>query len=42
LVELPRELSNQQEGKRKSEPLKLDYLWAGLCLLGAGYFIFHG
>lgn len=24
------------------EPLKLDYLWAGLCLLGAAYFIFRG
>ena len=24
------------------EPLKLDYLWAGLCLLGAVYFIFRG
>ena len=23
------------------EPLKLDYLWAGLCLLGAVYFIFR-
>jgi hypothetical protein len=23
------------------EPLKLDYLWAGLCLLGAAYFIFR-
>ncbi len=23
------------------EPLKLDYLWAGLCLLGAGYFMFR-
>ncbi len=22
------------------EPLKLDYLWAGLCLVGAAYFIF--
>lgn len=22
-------------------PLKLDYLWAGLCLLGATYFIFR-
>jgi uncharacterized protein (DUF486 family) len=22
-------------------PLKLDYLWAGLCLLGAVYFIFR-
>ncbi|MEM5506980.1 DMT family protein [Shewanella frigidimarina] len=22
------------------EPLKLDYLWAGLCLLGAVFFIF--
>ncbi|MGI2194505.1 DMT family protein [Shewanella baltica] len=22
------------------EPLKLDYLWAGLCILGAVYFIF--
>jgi len=25
-----------------NEPLKLDYLWAGLCLLGAVYFIFRG
>ena len=24
------------------QPLKLDYLWAGLCLLGAVYFIFRG
>jgi uncharacterized protein (DUF486 family) len=23
------------------EPMKLDYLWAGLCLLGAVYFIFR-
>ena len=23
------------------EPLKLDFLWAGLCLLGAVYFIFR-
>lgn len=23
------------------EPLKLDYLWAGLCLLGAVYFMFR-
>ena len=23
------------------EPLKLDYLWAGLCMLGAVYFMFH-
>lgn len=23
-------------------PLKLDYLWAGLCILGAAYFIFRG
>ena len=23
------------------EPIKLDYLWAGLCLLGAVYFIFR-
>ena len=23
------------------EPLKLDYLWAGLCIVGAGYFIFR-
>lgn len=23
------------------EPLKLDYLWAGLCLLGAVYFVFR-
>ena len=24
------------------QPLKLDYLWAGLCLIGAVYFIFRG
>lgn len=24
------------------QPLRLDYLWAGLCLLGAVYFIFRG
>ncbi|MEN9464523.1 MAG: hypothetical protein RL217_704 [Pseudomonadota bacterium] len=24
------------------EPLKWDYLWAGLCILGAVYFIFRG
>ncbi len=24
------------------EPLKLDYLWAGLCILGAVYFVFRG
>jgi uncharacterized protein (DUF486 family) len=24
------------------EPLKLDYLWAALCLFGAVYFIFRG
>jgi uncharacterized protein len=23
------------------EPLKLDYLWAGICLLGAAYFAFR-
>jgi uncharacterized protein (DUF486 family) len=23
------------------EPLKLDYLWAALCILGAGYFVFR-
>jgi uncharacterized protein (DUF486 family) len=23
------------------EPLKLDYLWAGLCLVGAVFFIFR-
>lgn len=23
------------------EPLKLDYLWAGLCIVGAVYFIFR-
>lgn len=23
------------------EPLKLDYLWAGLCILGAVYFLFR-
>ncbi len=24
------------------EPLRLDFLWAGLCLLGAVYFVFRG
>lgn len=24
------------------EPLKLDFLWAGLCLVGAVYFMFRG
>ena len=24
------------------EPFKLDYVWAGLCLVGAVYFIFRG
>ena len=24
------------------EPLKLDYLWSGLCLCGAAYFAFRG
>jgi len=24
------------------EPIKLDYLWAALCLMGAVYFIFRG
>lgn len=24
------------------EPIKLDYLWAALCLCGAAYFIFRG
>lgn len=24
------------------QPMKLDYLWAGLCLVGAVYFIFRG
>jgi len=24
-----------------AEPLTLDYLWAGLCLLGAAHFIFR-
>jgi uncharacterized protein (DUF486 family) len=23
------------------EPLKLDYLWAALCILGAVYFVFR-
>jgi len=23
-------------------PLKLDFLWAGLCLVGAAYFMFRG
>jgi len=24
------------------QPIKLDYLWAGVCMLGAVYFIFRG
>ena len=24
------------------QPLKLDFLWAGLCMVGAVYFIFRG
>jgi uncharacterized protein (DUF486 family) len=24
------------------QPLKWDYLWAGLCLIGAAYFLFRG
>jgi uncharacterized protein len=24
------------------QPIKLDFLWAGLCLMGAVYFIFRG
>jgi uncharacterized protein (DUF486 family) len=24
------------------QPIKLDYLWAGLCIMGAVYFIFRG
>ena len=24
-----------------NEPLKLDFLWAGLCLMGAVYFMFR-
>ena len=24
------------------EPVKLDYLWAGLCIMGAVYFMFRG
>jgi uncharacterized protein (DUF486 family) len=24
------------------QPVKLDYLWAGLCMLGAVYFVFRG
>ena len=24
------------------EPLKLDYLWAALCMMGAAYFMFRG
>jgi uncharacterized protein (DUF486 family) len=25
-----------------NQPLKLDYLWAALCIMGAVYFIFRG
>ena len=24
------------------QPIKLDFLWAGVCLLGAVYFVFRG
>jgi uncharacterized protein len=24
------------------QPLKLDYLWASLCIVGAVYFVFRG
>ena len=24
------------------QPVKLDYLWAGLCIVGAVYFVFRG
>jgi uncharacterized protein (DUF486 family) len=24
------------------QPLRLDFVWAGLCLLGAVYFVFRG
>jgi len=24
------------------QPVKLDFLWAGLCLMGAVYFVFRG
>ena len=24
------------------QPIKLDYLWAALCMVGAAYFIFRG
>ena len=24
------------------QPLKLDYLWAALCIMGAVYFVFRG
>jgi len=24
-----------------NEPLKLDYVWAGLCMVGAVYFVFR-
>jgi hypothetical protein len=24
------------------QPMKLDFLWAGMCLVGAVYFVFRG
>ena len=24
------------------EPIKMDYLWAGMCMVGAAYFMFRG
>ena len=27
---------------KMDQPVKLDYLWAALCIMGAVYFIFRG
>jgi uncharacterized protein (DUF486 family) len=35
-------LGNLNDRLYMREPLRLDYLWAALCLPGAGYFIFQG
>ena len=38
---LPAQLFFLFQRARMVEPLKLDYLWASLCILGAVYFIFR-
>ena len=44
-AELAHEYSNDEASFAAvyiNQPIKLDYLWAGLCILGAVYFMFRG